>query len=94
MKAYRGVLYRELARNKRYPRRAQRRGQQGRVWLQFVLDRSGSVLNSSIAKSSGHALLDDATLELLRESSPLPAPPAGIPASQLKFLIPVDYNLR
>ena len=49
----------------------------GIVQLSFSLDRQGHVTSSRIAKSSGSAALDEATLELVRRAGTVPAAAAG-----------------
>ena len=58
-------LMRQLQRFKRYPASAQSRKEEGVVLLSFSLDRSGHVLAHSIARSSGHADLDNEVMAMI-----------------------------
>lgn len=83
-----------LERYKRYPKRAQRRRQEGTVELRFVVDRRGRVLRYDIARSSGHALLDDAVRRLIERAQPLPGVPADLGQGSLALRLPVGFYLR
>ncbi len=84
-------LMAHLERRKRYPSSARGRGEEGTVQVRFSIDDGGNVLSSQIVKSSGHAALDEAVLDLMRRASPVPAPPAGAPKT---ITAPVRFNLR
>ena len=84
-----------LARYKRYPEEARRRGIEGTSQVRFNLDRSGRVLSVELARSSGNAALDRATLAMIRRASPVPKPPADLlNAGQLEIVAPFIYNLQ
>lgn len=83
-----------LERHKQYPQHARTRRQEGTVRLRFVLDRNGRVLTYSIVKSSGHRLLDDEVLALLRRASPMPVPPPELARERLEIVAPVSFRLR
>jgi len=52
----------------RYPRQAVMRGWQGKVWIELALSPEGTVADASVARSSGFALLDDAAVQVARQS--------------------------
>jgi TonB family protein len=81
-----------LARFQRYP--AQAKGATGVVNLSFSIDRQGHVLNSRVIKSSGSAVLDTEALSLLKRAAPLAPPPAGVPDSDLTFVVPIRFVLK
>lgn len=91
---WKSALVSRLERFKRYPPQAQARGEQGVAQLAFSIDRSGSVHNVRIVRSSGSSLLDEATLELLKRAAPLPAPPPEIAGAQIAIQVPIRYNMR
>jgi periplasmic protein TonB len=76
---------------KRYP--VQAHGARGVAEAAFRIDRSGHVLESHIAKSSGSSILDAETLATLKRADPFPAPPAGIADGQLSISVPIEYKL-
>ncbi|WP_426143754.1 energy transducer TonB [Pseudomonas sp. DWP3-1-2] len=87
-------LLRHLARYKKYPEDARRRGMQGVSRLRFVVDAQGNVLSASIAGSSGSPALDRATMEMIRRAQPLPKPPAEtLNNGTIEILAPFVYSL-
>ena len=87
------LIFADLARKKRYPREARQAGQEGTPTVRFTVDRRGRVSNVSITRSSGHDLLDDATIELIRRASPLPAMPRGMGRDNVTMSLPIEYEL-
>lgn len=83
-----------LERQKRYPRRARLRGEEGVVLLRFVVDRSGEVSNIAIAESSGHELLDEEARRMVNSAQPLPVMPAEIREARIEIRVPVRFFLR
>ena len=82
-----------LNRKKTYPREAKKAGQQGTPTVRFTVDRRGRVSNISIARSSGHELLDEATLSLIRRAAPLPAMPSSMGRETVTISLPIEYSL-
>lgn len=89
---YEAALLAHLERNKRYPRAARVRGDEGVVTVLFTLDRNGRVSEARVLRSSGSTALDGAALDTVRRASPMPAPPAGI--RRLSFTVPMRFDLR
>lgn len=90
---YYSLLMAHLQRKKRYPAEARQARQQGVVTVRFTVDRGGTVTASSIKRSSGHDLLDQATLDLMQRVSPLPAIPREMQRDSLTIALPIDYSL-
>ena len=82
-----------LASGRNYPEEARRRGEEGRVTLRFTVDRSGRVVDASVAASSGSAALDAAGLALIRQAAFPPFPPA-MSQARVTITSPVRYTLR
>ncbi|MEM9011166.1 MAG: TonB family protein [Pseudomonadota bacterium] len=83
-----------LAQNKRYPRRAQSRRQEGTGQLYFVVRADGAVSGIRLQSSSGHAILDDEILAILRRVGALPPFPADLGVPQLELVVPITFDLR
>lgn len=83
-----------LERSKRYPSASQARREQGTVQVLFVIDRSGRLVTSRVARSSGHELLDSEALALLERAQPLPPPPAELKGPLISLAVPVHFRLR
>ncbi|MDU8359981.1 energy transducer TonB [Pseudomonas syringae group sp. J309-1] len=91
---WQGDLLKHLAKFKKYPEDARRRGMQGVARLRFVVDADGNVLSYSIAGSSGSPSLDRATMEMIRRAQPLPKPPAEtLNNGTIEILAPFVYSL-
>jgi periplasmic protein TonB len=74
--AWREGLAAWLAQHKSYPEEARKRGTEGTVGVRFTVDRAGSVTDVIVVRGSGSAILDAATVAMLRNAL-LPPPPAG-----------------
>lgn len=93
--SWQSKLLGHLAKYKRYPEDARRRGFEGVNRLRFVLDGNGKVLSYALVGKSGSASLDRATLEMIRRAQPLPAPPADmLQNGQLEIVAPFVYSLE
>jgi periplasmic protein TonB len=87
-------LMRQLQRVKRYPASSQSRKEEGIVLLSFSLDRNGHVLAHSIARSSGHADLDNEVLDMIMRAQPLPPFPESMTQTQIDLTVPIRFSLR
>lgn len=91
---WQGELLSHLAKYKKYPDDARRRGMQGTARVRFMIDAQGNVLSSSIVGGSGSSSLDRATLEMLRRAQPLPKPPAeALSNGTIEITAPFVYSL-
>lgn len=83
-----------LARFKRYPDSARRRGVQGTNTVHLLIDKSGHVTSVTLSSTSGSAALDRATLQLIRRAEPLPPPPAELlEEGHVQVAAPISYSL-
>jgi protein TonB len=76
-----------------YPARSRRAGEQGRVLMRVLVDRTGRPSQVSLAKSSGHPALDEAALSAVRAALLRPYSENGIP-QPVWVLVPIDFVLR
>ncbi|HEV7880398.1 energy transducer TonB [Bradyrhizobium sp.] len=83
-----------LQRFKQYPSGARAAGEQGTSRLSFTLGRSGQVLGSRLAGSSGHPSLDGETLAMVRRAQPFPPMPPELQRASMSFSIPVQFSIR
>lgn len=83
-----------LEQHKEYPRRAQRRHQQGTAMLYFRMSRDGMVLDFRIEQSSGHTLLDREVAAMIKRAQPLPAMPDFMTQARLELVVPVVFAIR
>jgi protein TonB len=92
--SYNQLVAAHLHRFKQYPPQAKAAGQQGTAKLSFSLSRSGRVLSSRLAGSSGHAALDDETLAMVRRAQPFPAFPPDMKQTSMGFNVAVQFSIR
>lgn len=91
---YYSLVSAHLNRKKRYPKTAKKAREQGIVTVRFTIHRNGDVSNISIKRSSGHTILDAATLDLMRRVSPLPRIPKSLGKDSVTLSLPIDYSLK
>ena len=88
-------LLTHLAKYKRYPEDARRRGLEGVNRLRFVVDANGMVLSYTLVGKSSSASLDRATLQMIRRAQPLPKPPADmLKDGSVEIVAPFIYSLE
>ncbi len=86
-------LWSRIEELKRYPRQARVRRWQGKVVLEAVIRHDGTILECLIAESSGHGVLDQDAISVLRKASPLALKhPLG--KEQITILVPIAYRLE
>lgn len=85
-------LVAHLDRHKRYP--ANRSQASAEIFVNFVIDRTGHILSSTIVKGSGDAAFDEAALSMLKRSDPVPPPPPLIADEGLSFTLPVMFRVK
>ncbi|MEL6316192.1 MAG: TonB family protein [Pseudomonadota bacterium] len=83
-----------LQKHKRYPRRARARRQEGVGRLHLKMAADGRVLSARLKSSSGHRILDDEILAMIRRAEPLPKIPAELGVSTFEVVVPVRFALR
>lgn len=96
--SWQGLLLARLAQYKKYPEAAKRFEEVGKRInrLRFVVDAKGKVLSYELVSLSGNALLDQATLDMIRKAQPLPPPPPELLNSSgtLEIIAPLVYELK
>lgn len=89
----RDLLWKRIEELKRYPRMARENHWEGRVVVQAVIKADGTVGALSVAESSGHALLDEEALVVMRKASPLTMK-HQLGTAQITILVPISYRLE
>jgi protein TonB len=90
---YAGLLKGWLKRHMHYPRQAWLDGTQGTAIVRFSIDRRGSVLSARLEHSSGHQILDDEVLQMVRRADPFPVIPPDILGEELAIRVPVRFHI-
>jgi protein TonB len=80
-----------LEANKRYPKRALERGEQGVVVLWFVIDRNGIVINYRIEQSSGSTILDGEVVRLIKRVNKFPMFSDDLDQDFVEITMPVRF---
>jgi len=87
------ALYRKIDHLKRYPSIARLNQWEGRVLVRAAVRADGQLVDLDVAESSGHPVLDQDALEIMRRASPLELKHAlGKP--QVVVNVPISYTLR
>jgi TonB family protein len=85
-------FYKYIGKNLRYPKIAKRMGVEGKVFVQFVIEKDGSITNPIIFKGIG-AGCDEEALRLIRESPKWnPGTQRGNPVRQ-RYTLPIIFKL-
>lgn len=92
-KRYKTQLRKLIISKKRYPKRAKRRNQQGKVTLSFSIRHSGTIENIIIRKSSNNSTLDKAAIKAIKQSSRKLPFFAGMPKKTLQLSVTLSYVL-
>lgn len=87
---WRARLFAHLARHKRDPSGARRRGGET-ARIRFRIDQQGNVKSTRLVRSSGNPKLDNAALATVRRASPVPSPPSGVKLTQT---VAIRFNRR
>lgn len=78
---------------KHYPHVARANRWEGRVVLRAVIGEDGQLVDLKVSESSGHSILDEAAMEVLKKAAPLTlSEPLGRP--QVVVQVPISYRLR
>lgn len=83
-----------IARAKIYPPMAREKGQQGKINLSFKLGKDGGVLKLLVKHSSGHAMLDEAARNAVKNAGPFPPIPEKLNKQYVLLKLPVSFILR
>ena len=92
--SFTNTVRQQIARAKNYPSSARKKGQEGKAFLKFKLDKDGSVANLSIVQSSGHNLLDEAAIRAIKEAAPYPPIPDELNRSYALLKLPISFILK
>ena len=87
-----GPLLQRIEALKQYPATARLHRLEGRVIVRIVIQQDGYITSATIARSSGHDVLDQAALETIRQASPLTLS-QPLEKSSVTMQIPLGYYL-
>lgn len=78
---------------KRYPSFAKSRKWEGKVVIEADISESGEIVRVQVAESSGHTVLDDEAMAVVRKSSPVPLR-YELGQSFITIRVPIVYKLN
>ncbi len=93
LEQYRLALIVATKRYKRYPAIAMEKGWQGRVEVHMDIGANGMIAGATIKTSSGHEILDNQALDMLKKGKTTVPVPASLRGREFSFDIPVIFNL-
>ena len=82
-----------LKNNMKYPEAARKKGIEGRVICQFIVDRDGTITDVTVVRSGGHPSLDKEAVRVIK------AMPKWIPGEKdgqkvrVKYTVPLNFRL-
>lgn len=84
-----------VTRHQIYPEAAEKAHIEGKTIVRIRIDRNGHIIYSAIDTSSGSAIIDQAVMQMVRDSDPVPRVPDNYPTGrELEFLIPISFTLK
>lgn len=84
-----------IANNFKFPELSRQMGSQGRVWVDFVIEKDGRVSNVRVARTSGDENIDKEAVRVVREHFPkmTPAKSGGRPV-RMSYTVPINARLQ
>jgi protein TonB len=86
---YRQIISAKIRQHEEYPPLAKRRHWEGTTVVQLRFTAEGQVADISVAEKSGHEILDQTAVKMVRSAAPLPSPPEGLRT----VLVPIKFRL-
>jgi protein TonB len=91
---YLADLQRAIAKHRKYPREARRRGLEGVVTVYFVITADGRIRDVRVAKGSGSRLLDEAGIDTLKRLAAFKPIPRELARDRWALRVPIRFALR
>jgi len=94
LRQYRVALASQARQFRRYPEAARRGALTGTAEVRVTIEAAGGVRRTELNKSSGHAALDAAALEMLRQAAARTDLPASLRGQSFAVLLPVVFAVE
>jgi periplasmic protein TonB len=94
LRQYRLALAGEARRYKRYPEAARRNGLSGVAEVRVAVESVGQERLTELARSSGHAMLDAAALDMMRLAAARTSLPESLRGQRFAVLLPVVFEVE
>ena len=79
---------------KRYPRVAVERGWEGITEVKLSIGPDGKIREAVVAVSSGHEILDQQAIEMVRKAAPLTEITSGLRNREFSINLPIVFNIE
>ena len=92
---YEKLLVAELARHKRYPLSAQRRGHQAVIWVSFKINAAGNLISFKFESPSRFKDLNRAVESMFERAFPVTPVPKELHSTQKEFwyTLPIEFKI-
>jgi protein TonB len=87
------AFYKYIQKNLEYPRQAKRMNVQGKVFLEFIVDKDGSITNVNVVRGIGAGCDEEAKRILMESPKWKPAKQRGRAVKQ-KMTFPINFRLQ
>ena len=94
IESYSAKLTKSIARQKRYPRIAQMRGQQGEIIINLKIDGQGNLIKAKIIQRSEFKILNTEGMNMVKRASPFPKPPKELESKIFNVIVPISFKLQ
>ena len=94
IESYSAKLAKSIARQKRYPRIAQMRGQQGEIIINLKIDGQGNLIKAKIIQRSEFKILNTEGMNMVKRASPFPKPPKELESKIFNVIVPISFKLQ
>ena len=93
---WQGLVMAHLNKFKKYPKNSLINEEEGKVVLRVEIDKNGNVLSLKMRKSSKFDSLNNETLKLFKDASPLPKPPIDLMKGGGSIILnmPIEYDIK
>ncbi len=94
MKRYALTFAREISKDQRFPREAMMQGWVGTTEIKVIVGADGQIKDVSVAKSSGHQILDDEAVGKIMRAPHLPQLPETLLGQEFTIVVPITFRLE
>lgn len=94
LSSYRAKLAAHIRRYRTYPTAARAEQLSGTARVTFTVDADGRVISVHLTAGSGHAVLDQEALAIVKRASPFPPIPDGAGQGSLTVTVPLRFELK
>lgn len=92
--SYQDMVATLLARAKRYPERALKRGMTGEGSIRLEISADGSLADFEIIRSTETPILDEELKAMVERAAPFPAFPSDLRKNRLALVVPIAFRLK